>query len=126
MLDGILFDKLVGCENLAFYHGSDSFIRNISLDLYVIARDPSVVSRYEHNLCHDSLLPTVLQLVICGDFFQLPPVPDQSHNHKMPATFAFDAQSWSICISKPIFLTQVFRQKDNSTITFDFYPLIEC
>ena len=37
----------------------------------------------------------------------------------MPATFAFDAQSWSTCISKPVFLSQVFRQKDNS-ITLDF------
>jgi len=34
----------------------------------------------------------------------------------MPATFAFDAQSWSTCISKPIFLTEVFRQKDNTFV----------
>jgi hypothetical protein len=44
----------------------------------------------------------------------------------MPATFAFDAESWSTCIPKPIFLTQVFRQKDNSTVMLDFYPLCGC
>jgi hypothetical protein len=31
----------------------------------------------------------------------------------MPATYAFDATSWPKCISKPILLSRVFRQKDN-------------
>lgn len=51
--------------------------------------------------------------MLSGDFFQLPPVPDQSHEYKMPATFAFDAKSWHKCISRPVFLSQVFRQKDD-------------
>ena len=55
----------------------------------------------------------ITQLVLSGDFFQLPPVPDQSYEYRMAATYAFDAKSWSTCISQPIFLTQVFRQKDN-------------
>lgn len=54
-----------------------------------------------------------IQLVLSGDFFQLPPVPDQSHEYRMPATFAFDAKSWPRCISRPVFLSQVFRQKDD-------------
>ena len=49
-----------------------------------------------------------LQLVITGDFFQLPPVPDSG---KM-AKFAFDASTWSTTIEHTIGLTQVFRQKD--------------
>ena len=55
----------------------------------------------------------ITQLVLSGDFFQLPPVPDQSYEYRMAATYAFDAKSWSTCVSQPIFLTQVFRQKDN-------------
>lgn len=49
-----------------------------------------------------------IQLIITGDFFQLPPVPERS---KM-AKFAFDASSWNTCISHTIGLTQVFRQRD--------------
>jgi ATP-dependent DNA helicase PIF1 len=49
-----------------------------------------------------------IQLVITGDFFQLPPVPDKGRESK----FAFEAESWSRCISHTIELTNVFRQKD--------------
>jgi ATP-dependent DNA helicase PIF1 len=51
-----------------------------------------------------------LQLVITGDFFQLPPVPDSSTNRV--AKFAFDAATWNTSINHTIGLTQVFRQKD--------------
>ncbi|KAB8296017.1 hypothetical protein EYC80_008828 [Monilinia laxa] len=52
-----------------------------------------------------------IQLVITGDFFQLPPVPD--HNQKSRgAKFAFDAATWKTAISHTIGLTEVFRQKD--------------
>ncbi|KAF4551146.1 ATP-dependent DNA helicase PIF1-like protein [Elsinoe fawcettii] len=49
-----------------------------------------------------------IQLVITGDFFQLPPVPE---NNRM-AKFAFDAGTWTTCIEHTIGLHQVFRQKD--------------
>ena len=49
-----------------------------------------------------------IQLVLTGDFFQLPPVPDSGRE----ATFAFDAATWSTSIEHTIGLTQVFRQKD--------------
>ena len=49
-----------------------------------------------------------LQLVITGDFFQLPPVPDSGR----VAKFAFDAASWVTSIGHTIGLTQVFRQRD--------------
>ena len=49
-----------------------------------------------------------IQLIITGDFFQLPPVPD---NNKV-AKFAFDAASWSTAIDHTIGLHHVFRQKD--------------
>ena len=49
-----------------------------------------------------------IQLVITGDFFQLPPVPD----YGKIAKFAFDAATWNTSIEHTIGLTQVFRQKD--------------
>ena len=49
-----------------------------------------------------------IQLVITGDFFQLPPVPDYGRIAK----FAFDAATWNTSIDHTIGLTQVFRQKD--------------
>ena len=49
-----------------------------------------------------------IQLVITGDFFQLPPVPD----YGKVAKFAFDAATWNTSIEHTIGLTQIFRQKD--------------
>jgi ATP-dependent DNA helicase PIF1 len=49
-----------------------------------------------------------IQLVITGDFFQLPPVPD---NNRI-AKFAFDAATWPTSIEYTIGLHHVFRQKD--------------
>ncbi|KNZ54444.1 hypothetical protein VP01_2946g5 [Puccinia sorghi] len=51
-----------------------------------------------------------IQLVIAGDFFQLPPVT------RGRVSFAFNASSWAECIPKPVNLTQVFRQKDSTFI----------
>ncbi|KKA29313.1 hypothetical protein TD95_002384 [Thielaviopsis punctulata] len=50
-----------------------------------------------------------IQLVLTGDFFQLPPVPDAQNRM---AKFAFEASTWSTSIDHTIGLTQVFRQKD--------------
>jgi len=50
-----------------------------------------------------------LQLILTGDFFQLPPVPDDKIRG---AKFAFDAATWNTSIDHTIGLTQVFRQKD--------------
>ncbi len=49
-----------------------------------------------------------IQLVITGDFFQLPPVPDSGKLAK----FAFEAATWPTTIAETIGLTQIFRQKD--------------
>ncbi|UNI21416.1 DNA helicase [Purpureocillium takamizusanense] len=51
-----------------------------------------------------------IQLIITGDFFQLPPVPD--FDKKREVKFAFDAATWSTSIDHTIGLTQVFRQRD--------------
>jgi hypothetical protein len=53
-----------------------------------------------------------IQLVITGDFFQLPPVPDAEG----PGTkFAFEACSWPRSVQHTVLLTEVFRQKDPGT-----------
>ena len=49
-----------------------------------------------------------LQLVLCGDFFQLPPVAKQG----APFKFAFEAESWGRCVQRSFELTKVFRQSD--------------
>lgn len=49
------------------------------------------------------------QIIVTGDFFQLPPVTKGSASVK----FAFEAEEWAAIIGKNMFnLTQVFRQKD--------------
>lgn len=53
-----------------------------------------------------------IQLIITGDFFQLPPVPDSGGDKKREATFAFDASTWNTSIDHTIGLTQIFRQRD--------------
>lgn len=57
-----------------------------------------------------------IQLVLSGDFCQLPPVPDRDNKgiHKV-AIFAFDATSWSKCIDRPVVLHRVF-QKDQGFV----------
>lgn len=54
-----------------------------------------------------------IQLVVCGDFFQLPPVPDSlGSGQKVPIKFAFEAETWNAAIPNMLVLKQVFRQKE--------------
>ncbi|KAL4244570.1 ATP-dependent DNA helicase PIF1 [Abortiporus biennis] len=59
-----------------------------------------------------------IQLVLCGDFLQLPPVPDKHTETEIPQpqVFAFEALSWNICVGRPVFLSKVFRQKDQGFV----------
>lgn len=58
-----------------------------------------------------------IQLVLSGDFFQLPPVPDSDSTTRIASTFAFEAKSWLRCVGPPVFLETVFRQKDTSFVS---------
>ncbi|XXG85322.1 hypothetical protein AAC387_Pa11g0418 [Persea americana] len=49
-----------------------------------------------------------IQLVVAGDFFQLPPVNSPDPNRE----FAFEADSWSNSFHLQVELTHVFRQSD--------------
>ncbi|CAG8748853.1 22713_t:CDS:2, partial [Cetraspora pellucida] len=54
-----------------------------------------------------------IQLIITGDFFQLPPI---SKDNRSVAKFSFEAQTWKTAVKHTIQLTRVFRQKDNELI----------
>ncbi|EFI28655.1 DNA repair and recombination protein pif1 [Coprinopsis cinerea okayama7 len=54
-----------------------------------------------------------IQLVLCGDFCQLPPV---SGRNGPPAKFAFEADCWDTCVPTMMHLTRVFRQKDQAFV----------
>ena len=55
-----------------------------------------------------------IQLIICGDFFQLPPVV--SKEKEKERRFAFETSCWQRCGLTNIELTQVKRQSDQSLI----------
>lgn len=55
-----------------------------------------------------------IQLVLTGDFFQLPPVAKKDEHNVVK--FCFESEMWKRCIKKTILLTKVFRQQDNKLI----------
>uniref|UniRef100_A0A8C6X3C3 ATP-dependent DNA helicase PIF1 n=1 Tax=Naja naja TaxID=35670 RepID=A0A8C6X3C3_NAJNA len=54
-----------------------------------------------------------IQLIICGDFLQLPPI---AKDHRQPK-FCFQAKSWKKCIHLNMELTEVRRQTDKEFIS---------
>ncbi|KAI5065568.1 hypothetical protein GOP47_0020263 [Adiantum capillus-veneris] len=53
-----------------------------------------------------------IQLVVTGDFFQLPPV----HPENPDRYFAFQAECWNDCFDFQVELTHVFRQSDSEFV----------
>jgi ATP-dependent DNA helicase PIF1 len=60
-----------------------------------------------------------IQLILCGDFFQLPPVIKmdkgnifEAKNRQTVKRFCFQAKSWSSCIQNSFELRKIYRQKD--------------
>ncbi|GEM08896.1 mitochondrial dna helicase [Rhodotorula toruloides] len=93
MVDGILFDKLA----------------KIAEELKKNSRSKTSTTKPFGGI----------QLVVTGDFFQLPPVTKGSS-----PTFAFEAQAWKECIHHTVNLTQVFRQKDTGAFSTCSPPLL--
>ncbi|GJE87831.1 ATP-dependent DNA helicase PIF1 [Phanerochaete sordida] len=57
-----------------------------------------------------------IQLIVSGDFCQLPPVPDHENGAPVPSTFAFDARTWNLCLGNIMCLKKVFRQKEQEFV----------
>ncbi|CAE6440069.1 unnamed protein product [Rhizoctonia solani] len=58
-----------------------------------------------------------LQLIICGNFFQLAPVPEQSYiKTGIPVCFAFQAREWDWAVPNKFRLTCVFWQHNPKLI----------
>jgi ATP-dependent DNA helicase PIF1 len=57
-----------------------------------------------------------IQLILTGDFLQLPPVSPSSTGENRDALRAFQADSWSRCVQEYICLRTVFRQNDREFI----------
>ncbi|KAM5546120.1 hypothetical protein V8D89_000246 [Ganoderma adspersum] len=53
-----------------------------------------------------------IQLVVTGDFFQLPPVTKSGAE----PFFAFESESWKKCIGHTVTLTEVYRQRDTQFV----------
>src|SRR5260370_19626663 len=94
---------------------------NTSPEKFGILTHLSEAFRYFYSMAYSFLERPGIepwQLVICGDFYQLPPVPDTIDGIKQRTLFAFEAESWDRCIPNLVTLTKVFRQKDSSMSTF--------
>ena len=61
--------------------------------------------------CNVIYLPLSTRLLLCGDFFQLPPV------NLNKCSFAFEAKCWGDVIACSILLKQIFRQNGDQTLT---------
>lgn len=62
-----------------------------------------------------------IQIVLSGDFFQLPPV---SRDYRNPAKFAFESRAWKEAVKETIILTRVFRQKEESKFRNSIKPVL--
>ena len=115
MLDGSLFDKLDavarlvrGAKSLPTTHDPKEApfggiqVRNLPTIPHISVSRPSMT-------VHALVVRVVLQLVLCGDFYQLPPVCMEKDKS---VKFMFEADAWRVAELQPIVLTQVFRQRD--------------
>lgn len=104
MVDGFLFDKLAKIASIMKAKSKTSAAHQPFGGIQVGTGAIWTIRAVQ-------LTGSGLQLVVTGDFFQLPPVVKGSSE----PSFAFDAQNWSKVIDHTVLLTQVFRQKDTST-----------
>jgi len=57
-----------------------------------------------------------LQIIVCGDFFQLPPVTAGSGSATGPKRFAFQSKAWSRAVQETVELKRVMRQGEEKFV----------
>ena len=108
MIDGNFFNKLVSIYPAVLFQpvfmlASQEYIaRQVRED----DRPFGGIQVIFCGLAFPSSLILFVKLVVCGDFFQLPPVAEKNS----PILFAFQASAWSRCFGLPVTLHRVFRQ----------------
>lgn len=83
-------------------------------------------SRYEDDYSYDIKrgFMRARQVIVSGDFFQLPPVPDVEgvRAKSSDLSFAFEAECWDTLFPEAYKLVKIFRQKDPSKcISIEMY-----
>lgn len=58
-----------------------------------------------------------LQVILCGDFFQLPPIVKFSQNDLAGNDFAYDSDVWKVAKFTTCYLSEQHRQKDGDYLT---------
>ena len=106
MVDGELFDTLTKLADQLRNKRTDKPFGGIQ-----------VCTTRAHICCDFLSLRLLRQLVVTGDFFQLPPVTKSGAE----PFFAFESESWKKCIDHTVTLTEVYRQRDTRKAAF---PLI--
>lgn len=103
MLDSIIFDKIE-----AMYKTARGAVSNLP---------PTFIRRSRRTMSANLPFGGV-QVILCGDFFQLPPVAasDPKLQHLKQKFFAFESEAWKRTISKTIVLSRVHRQADKNFV----------
>lgn len=97
MVDGELFDKLARIGSIIRRKAEPFGGIQVRILYCFHLRDLFDLTIYNYTS----------QLVVTGDFFQLPPV-----NNNKRIKFAFEATTWNEVVRRKLTLTKVFRQKD--------------
>lgn len=59
-----------------------------------------------------------IQLILCGDFFQCPPINKKFHKDDDDVVQCFEAAAWRKCVQIEYELTNVMRQKEDLALQF--------
>ena len=100
MVDGYLFDTLAKLADQLRNKRTDRPFGGIQVQLCILVWLVIGVAQ------------KFIQLVVTGDFFQLPPVTKSGEE----PFFAFESEAWKKCIDHTVTLTQVYRQKDTRAL----------
>lgn len=117
-----IFNTMVGIKQ-SRWSMDTCLIQSLLSPIDCVLRVPNHLVAFRFESCTGSNRPVLMfhfpypQLVVAGDFFQLPPVT------KGTPFFAFESASWDKCIEYTINLKQVFRQKDDSASPVSLFEL---